>query len=223
MSCDSVADAGGGEDAVVVEKPVLAVDEQFVPHPIYSVRGVRGGFKEAFPHDNDVQMAAAQALGIDPLKSREDSTLQNGGLVYVGANPYFRVDKLSNSLPYLVPRASLLVQDIGRAFYDSLQIKGIPLHQVIVTSVLRSDEDIDKLLRRNINASTQSCHQYGTTVDIAYNRYETVSDPAVGGRRAVSNDTLKWVLSEVLRDMRSEGRCYVKYEVKQGCFHITVR
>lgn len=38
----------------------------------------------------------------------------------------------------------------------------------------------------------------------------------------VRNDTLKWVLSEVLRDFREQGRCYVKYEVKQGCFHMTV-
>jgi hypothetical protein len=27
----------------------------------------------------------------------------------------------------------------------------------------------------------------------------------------------------VLRDFREAGRCYVKYEVKQGCFHITTR
>jgi hypothetical protein len=39
----------------------------------------------------------------------------------------------------------------------------------------------------------------------------------------VRNDTLKWVLSEVLRDMREQKRCYIKYEVKQGCFHMTVR
>ena len=42
-------------------------------------------------------------------------------------------------------------------------------------------------------------------------------------RILTANDTLKWVLSEVLRDMREEGRCYIKYEVKQGCFHMTVR
>ena len=42
-------------------------------------------------------------------------------------------------------------------------------------------------------------------------------------RRQVRNDSLKWVLSEVLRDKREAGRCYIKHEVKQGCFHITVR
>ena len=39
----------------------------------------------------------------------------------------------------------------------------------------------------------------------------------------VSADTLKMVLSEVLRDLKQAGRCYVKYELKQGCFHITTR
>jgi hypothetical protein len=43
------------------------------------------------------------------------------------------------------------------------------------------------------------------------------------GSREVRNDTLKFVLSEVLRDLREQGRCYIKYEVKQGCFHMTVR
>jgi hypothetical protein len=41
--------------------------------------------------------------------------------------------------------------------------------------------------------------------------------------RYVRDDTLKWVLCEVLRDIRRQERSYVKYEVKQGCFHITVR
>ena len=57
----------------------------------------------------------------------------------------------------------------------------------------------------------------------AYNRYKTVENPDGPPRREVRNDTLKWVLSEVLRDMRESGRCYIKYEVKQGCFHMTVR
>ena len=50
-----------------------------------------------------------------------------------------------------------------------------------------------------------------------------MEDPEGPARRVVRNDTLKYVLSEVLRDMREQGRCYIKYEVKQGCFHMTVR
>ena len=143
-------------------------------------------------------------------------------LVYIGSNPYFYVDRLRNSIPYLVPRASVLLQDIGRNFFDSLQIKGIPLHKIIVTSVLRSKADVAKLRGKNQNATENSCHLYGTTFDVCYNRYKTVQAPGER-RREVRNDTLKYILAEVLRDMREQNRCYIKYEVHQGCWHITVR
>ena len=141
----------------------------------------------------------------------------------MGANPYYHIDPLYSSIPYLVPRAAVLLQDIGSAFFDSLYVKGVPLHRLIVTSVLRSEADVKKLRRHNGNATENSCHLYGTTFDICYNRYETVENPDGPARRAVRNDSLKYVLSEVLRDMREQGRCYIKYEVKQGCFHMTVR
>lgn len=181
------------------------------------------GFSKTFPDNNDVQLEAAQKHGVKPVENREDAENRKKELVYVGSNPYFHVDPLRSSIPYLVPGAAVLLNDIGRAYYDSLQIKNIPLHQIIVTSVLRSREDVRKLRGHNGNATENSCHLYGTTFDICYNRYKTVSDPAGPQRRAVRNDTLKWVLSEVLRDMRDKGRCFIKYEVKQGCFHITVR
>ena len=181
------------------------------------------GFSRTFPDNNDVQLLAASTHGVEPVADRRDAEKRKKELVFVGASPYFHVDPLHNSIPYLVPRAAVLLNDIGRAYYDSLQIKGIPLHQIIVTSVYRSRVDVKKLRGYNPNATENSCHLYGTTFDICYNRYKTVSPSEGRPRRAVRNDTLKWVLSEVLRDMREKKRCYVKYEVKQGCFHITVR
>lgn len=189
-----------------------------VKNRIYSVPR----FDTTFPDQNDVQLVAAQKMGVKPVKDRLEAESRRMELVYVGSNPYFYVDKLHNSIPYLVPRASVLLQDIGRSFYDSLTIKGIPLHKIVVTSVLRTQADVDNLRARNRNAKQNSCHQYGTTFDIAYNRYKTVEVPGEP-RREVRNDTLKWIFSEVLRDMHKAGRCYIKYEVHQGCFHITAR
>lgn len=185
---------------------------------IYSV----SSFKGAFPDSNSVQMEAARRYGVSPVQNRDEAERRKKELVYVGSNPYFHVDKLNSSIPYLVPRATVLLQDIGCAFFDSLQMKGIPLHKIIVTSVLRTRDDVTKLRTRNGNATENSCHMYGTTFDVCYNRYKTVEDPDGPNRRQVRNDTLKWVLSEVLRDFRQQGRCHVKYEVKQGCFHMTV-
>ena len=180
-------------------------------------------YKTAFPDTNSIQLTAAQKWGVTPVRDREDAEARKRELVYMGQSPYYHVDPLYSSIPYLVPRAAVLLQDIGQAFYDSLYVKGVPFHKLIVTSVLRSQEDVVKLRRRNGNATENSCHLYGTTFDICYNRYKTVEDPDGPARRLVRNDTLKWVLSEVLRDMREQGRCYIKYEVKQGCFHMTVR
>lgn len=189
-----------------------------VKHRIFSVPH----FGHTFPDQQDVQILAANKHGVVPVQNRNEAEHSKGELVYVGSNPFFYVDKLNNSIPYLVPRASVLLQDIGRAYFDSLQIKGIPLHKIIVTSILRTKDDVAKLRTRNGNATQNSCHLYGTTFDVCYNRYkqiQTRKEP----RRQVQNDTLKWVLSEVLRDFREKNRCYIKYEVNQGCFHITVR
>ena len=182
------------------------------PNRILSV----SNYKTAFPDSQSVQIVAAEKWGVSPVQNREDAEKRMKELVYVGESPYYHVDRLSNSIPYLVPRAAVLLQDIGQAFYDSLYNKGLPFNQLIVTSVLRTMDDVAKLQRRNPNATERSCHLFGTTFDICYNRYHAVTQP-------VRDDSLKYILSEVLRDKRQEGRCYVKYEVKQGCFHMTVR
>ena len=189
------------------------------PHPI---RGVYN-YGACFPDVQDVQIVAARKWGVRPVLNRRQAEERKNELVFVGSNPYFVIDRtMSYSTPYLVPRAAELLGDIGHNFLDSLFLKGVPLHRIIVTSVLRTEEDVNRLMRRNGNASDQSCHRFGTTFDIAYNRYNTVQPPGEQ-RRVVRDDTLKYVLSEVLRDLRQQGRCYVKYEVKQGCFHITTR
>lgn len=218
---DSVTAAEAATAAVVevAASKFINADGSPVRHRIWSV----SSYRECFPDSNALQLTAACRWGVQPVENREQADTMKDKLVYVGANPYYHVDRMVRSIPYLVPRAATLLNDIGRAYYDSLQLKGMPLHQPIVTSVLRTKDDVKKLQHYNKNATDNSCHLYGTTFDICYNRYHAVYNPDEGPRRTSRNDSLKWVLSEVLRDMRNDGRCYIKYEVKQGCFHITVR
>lgn len=219
----AIADSAATTTSSAMSQPIVMEEAQLKVegkkwHKINSVPS----YKVAFPDSNEVQLAMAKKYGVKPVLNREDAEKRKTELVYIGANPYFHVDKMRESIPYLVPRASILLQDIGQTFFDSLYVKGVPLHQIIVTSVLRTEEDVARLRKYNLNASENSCHRFGTTFDICYNRYQTVQTDQKP-RRSVQNDTLKWVLSEVLRDMREAGRCYIKYEVKQGCFHITTR
>ena len=184
------------------------------PHPIKSVPG----YAETFPDSNHVQLLAAEQWGVKPVRDRDDAEQRKDELVFMALSPYYSMAHLDSSIPYLVPRAAILLEDIGRTFFDSLQVKGLPLHRMVVSSVLRTEADVRKLKQSNKNATERSCHLYGTTFDINYNQYT----PVVSSH-TTTDDKLKYVLSEVLRDMRQQGRCYIKYEVHQPCFHITVR
>ena len=135
-----------------------------------------------------------------------------------GPEPYI-VDRLTHSSPYLVKDAADLLYEIGANFQDSLRNKHLPAYRVVVTSVLRTDADVKSLSKRNINASERSVHCYGTTFDISYKRFVKIDENSEDARDV----DLIAVLAEVLRDLKKAGRCYVKYEIKQACFHITAR
>lgn len=188
-------------------------------------RNIRGvvSYRRIFGDLNKLHLAAARSGGIEPIASRSEAEQLTDRLELIESNDCYAVDSLTHSIPYLVPEASRLLSDLGTAFLDSLSAKGLNPNRLIVTSVLRTQHDVKRLRRSNLNASANSAHAYGTTFDISWKRFEKVE--TVDGRpmQSVSPDTLKLVLSEVLRDFRNEKRCYVKYELKQGCFHITAR
>lgn len=190
-------------------------------HPvrIYDVN-----FTREFNDMNDVQLAVAQAVGIPPVANREDAKARKQKLVKLEDTDTYVVDSLTHSIPYLIPSARDLLDDIGRVFQDSLQAKGLNPYKLVVTSVLRTEEDVAQLRKRNINASENSTHRYGTTFDLSYWRY--VKIPELRGRpyEDVPPEYLRAVLSQVLKDFHDQdNRCYIKYEKKQNCFHITVR
>ena len=188
-------------------------------------RNIRGviSYRRSFGDLNDVQLATAKKIGIRPISTREEAEEMKDRLIEIAACERYGLDSLTHSIPYLIPQASALLDTIGVNFLDSLENKGLNPNKIIVTSVTRTKDDVKRLRRTNGNASMNSCHFYGTTFDISWIRFEKVEDPDGRPMQDVSADTLKLVLSEVLRDLRKADRCYVKYELKQGCFHITAR
>ena len=188
-------------------------------------RNIRGvvSYKRSFPDLNDKHLEVAKAVGIRPLEDREEAESMKEKLTHITDNEFYVVDSLTHSIPYLVPRASALLDTIGSNFLDSLAAKGLNPNQVIVTSVLRTQSDVKRLRRRNWNASANSAHCFGATFDVSWKRFKKVEDEDGRPLQDVGSDTLKLVLSEVLRDLRQAEKCYIKYELKQGCFHITAR
>lgn len=187
-----------------------------------NIRGVIS-YKRSFPDLNEKHLAVAKTIGIGSLKDRDEAENMKEKLTHITDNEFYAVDSLTHSIPYLVPRASALLDTIGSNFLDSLTAKGLNPNKVIVTSVLRTQNDVKRLRRRNGNASANSAHCFGATFDVSWKRFKKVEDKDGRPLQDVGSDTLKLVLSEVLRDLRQADKCYIKYELKQGCFHITAR
>ena len=199
-------------------------DRTIVLNNPHDIRGVVS-YKRSFNDLNDVQLATAKRIGIRPIASREEAEdeVESAYLERIASCERYDVDSLTHSIPYLIPKASALLDTIGVNFLDSLKHKGLNPNKIIVTSVLRTKDDVKRLRRTNGNASLNSCHFSGTTFVISWKRFTKVEHPEGRPMQDVGADTLKLVLSEVLRDLRKADRCYVKYELRQGCFHITAR
>ena len=176
------------------------------------------GFSRNFNDLHPKHLAAARKIGIDPVKDRKEAK-KTRGLVEIESNKYYLVEELTHSIPFLVKKADKLLEKIGEDFQDSLVSKNAPRYKIIVTSVTRTEQDVKKLRRSNVNASENSAHLYGTTFDLSYYRFEKIR------RRGpnLTNTQLKSVLAEVLKALQKQKECYIKYEVNQHCFHITAR
>jgi hypothetical protein len=188
---------------------------------------------------NARQLASAQSLarrvtsGIEPL-------VASGQLVNLAEDtPLWVVRELGYSVPYVTPDAHAMLEELGQRFHARLDSLGIPRFRLDITSVLRTPEDQARLRRSNRNAaSTESTHEFGTTVDVAYRRFAPPADHpgaavAVPELRAHADSLmietgrlrgaeLQAVLGRVLLEMRREGKLLVIMERSQTVYHMTV-
>lgn len=219
---DSIVDAAANVDKLFFgPRPHTALtDADGKPFP-RKLRKIT--YDSVFSAINDVHLITALSIGQPLCEDRSEAASNLDRYVYVGASPFYDVEKLTYSVPYLVPRAAVLLDEIGRNFLDSLTARGIPFHKMVLTSLLRTNDDVARLKRRNRNASDNSCHRFGTTFDIAYSTFYRVKDPDGPKQQEWSAKELMPILAEVLEDQQRLGTCYVRYETHEQCFHITCR
>ena len=153
---------------------MAACQEKDMSMRMNNPRNIRGvvSYKRSFNDLNDVQLAVAKKIGIRPVETREEAEREKGRLLEIAACERYGLDSLTHSIPFLVPKAVALLDTIGSNFLDSLENKGLNPNKVIVTSVLRTRQDVKRLRKKNNNASLNSCHFYGTTFDLSWKRFE---------------------------------------------------
>jgi len=175
-----------------------------------------GRLHELFNDSNKYQYAVGERIGIEPITGLAEAYFTSRPLVRIETCRWYDLDTLTHSMPYLVPEAAELLKTIGRNFEDSLRTHNAQGHKFRVTSVLRTSHSVKKLRRINSNATDSSTHQLGTTFDISYAHFNND-----GHSPQVSDEQLKYILAEVLYDLRRQNKCMVKFERKSPCFHIT--
>ena len=206
--------ACGNRSQCTSSQPI--VEDILVSYP-----GRTFSYKDKFRDTQAKQEQAAKAIGLStPPQNRQQAAKMHSQLTLIKTNENYIVDSLTHSIPYLVPTAAAELESIGKEFADILQRNNLPHYRFYVTSVLRTKDDVKYLQKSgNVNATTNSCHCYGTTFDLAYYRYDKVTRT----REFMHQDNIKLVLGQVLLNHQRAGKIYVKYEWRQACFHITVR
>jgi hypothetical protein len=197
---------------------------------------------------NADQLRAARQLGLpQPVTSASiENALRSGRLVELEQeNEYWVIRDLDYSSPLAIPSVVVLMEEIGRRFQARIAEYGLPPLRLEITSVLRTADDQERLRRVNPNAAiTESTHQFGTTIDIAYSSFRapmgsSIDLDVVGERwlephlrrvEALAAETgaarmsreLQAILGHVLRGMQAEGMVMVTMEVRQPVYHMTV-
>lgn len=176
--------------------------------------------RKEFLDSNYLHYEVGEKLGIEPISGDAELWNISRPLLPIKSTPYYIVDDMSHAYPYLIPEARDLLNDIGRRFRDSLTARGGGDYRLHVTSMLRTSGTIRKLRRVNRASVDSSAHRFGTTFDISFTRFGWDGDDSQPRR---TQEDLKNLLGEVLKTFRAENRCYIIFERKPGCFHITTR
>lgn len=191
---------------------------------------------------NATQIAVAQRLGVRAGGQAAIERLAGQGrLVALGdSTEYWVLRKMTHSVPYVTPDARALLVEVGRRFHAKLDSAGLPRFRMKVTSALRTDETQADLRKSNPNASrTVSAHEFGTTVDVSYERFAVPAGPrdtaaasppvpwemeaAMLEQTAKANGrAIQALLGRSIAELRAEGALLVMMENGQTVFHFTV-
>jgi hypothetical protein len=198
-------------------------------------------------HLNAAHVARARALGVRPADQAELRRLeQEGRLILLElSNEYWVVRESARPRAYVTPDVPPLLEKIAERFQARLAELDIPPYRLEITSVLRTAAEQAELRRRNPNAAAGvSSHEFGTTLDIAYEQFapplplpdglvadaprgmepelERVAALAletIGGRKSRE---MQAFLGHVLIELQNQGDVLVILERLQPVYHITV-
>jgi hypothetical protein len=194
---------------------------------------------------NPRHVALGEDLGVEPVDTLGDA---QAGLVRADTLRSVAVLDGTYSDPLLTPDAVAALDSVAARFQAGLAGAGAAAFRPVATSLFRSAASQAALRRVNANAAAgRSSHEFGTTFDLAYRRFEPVATPvpvsprvpgpfrgavaqAASGRLAAAHERLATaypsrldaVLGRALVGLEDAGVLVVVRERNQAVYHVTV-
>lgn len=192
-----------------IKRIIKGVIEHYSPHN-RSKKSVCPNCDKIFVDNVKKQEQAYIKEGIKPQKNKEGlkKLLRLGKLKTVKTNEFYIIDNLTHSSPYLMPKAILFLNDLSQLYNNKCIQKGIRFVPFKITSLTRTTTDVEKLIKKNENAISNSSHLKGKTFDVNYRSFNHNKEQTI-------------CFISALSELRNKKRCYAKYE-SNGCLHITV-
>ncbi len=144
---------------------------------------------------------------------------RQGKLSLINETDGYFVDTMYYSYAFALPYVKTFIDELSDRFQEKLMHTDLMGTRFSVTSLLRTKASVQRLKKKNRNAIEHSTHLHGTTFDVSYQSFLNNEKELNAGEIA----HLKEVLASCLYDLRSEQKCWVKYEIYQTCFHVVVR
>ncbi len=161
----------------------------------------------------DNRFVAGESNGFGLIESGEhfQKLINDNKFVLINRDKRYQTEKLTHSLPYVIPRSKDVLEELGEAFQTLSKDESF----FTITSVTRSPEQQQRLRKQNRNATSGiSSHSYGVSFDISYIRFNGNKGP----NRSIQKD-----LESVLNEFQATNKIFFIKERQQSCYHITVR
>lgn len=141
-----------------------------------------------------------------------------GEIELIEPTKHYEIDTMWYSFAFAKTHVKTFLDTLALRFQANLKQTDLEGTRFLITSLLRTKSSVARLRKNNRNAIKNSSHLHGTTFDVSYATFM--------GERSYNEGEiqhLKEALAKALFDLRNEGKCWVKYELYQTCFHVVVK
>lgn len=144
--------------------------------------------------------------------------VRRGDLVFVPQHQQLVQDTFYYSYALLTPEAFKLMDSVSIDFNSRIKGSSVSQAKLIVTSMTRTINSVNRLLKRNRSAVKRSAHLNGNAFDFSFSRFAF-------HRTLTSCEKiyLQETIAQVLFDWRKRNKCWVTFEKYQECLHVVSR